>query len=289
MKKAIIFGNCQAAAVSRLLQQHTEFSKKYRIIATKMVHAMKMEDRNRLLDDAAKCDLLIHQPVAQSYAPATTKNLLDALPQDAQQISFPVCWFDGYFPDQFTLKQKRGEQVAQKNPYHSRVIFLAYINGLTLEQTVKLFFDDLYERSFLEKNVENCIDRLIDREKQTTISISGNIRKNFRYRSLFFTFNHPTGWVLFPITDNILELLSLPPLPVAVRRKNSNALSTYLWHQRYDVRKGLQLKFPRPKHFKTMSELQSVFLFANSCFEFYDKNYKLVSANEDFDRNGLIF
>lgn len=107
-KRAIVFGNCQASAISRVLGDHPHFSQRFEIIPTPAVHVLTLKQREKLLSDVAECDLLIHQPVSDVYHPASTALLISSLNPCAKAISFPVCWFDGYFPDMTYLKASGG-------------------------------------------------------------------------------------------------------------------------------------------------------------------------------------
>jgi hypothetical protein len=126
-KPAVIFGNCQAAAIARVLADHTPFTARYEILPCRAVHVLTAPEKASLQKAVASAELFIHQPVSDIYAPASTSALLAALSPEAEALSFPVCWFDGYFPDMVTLKGPTTGRFAMA--YHSRLFFTPISTG----------------------------------------------------------------------------------------------------------------------------------------------------------------
>ena len=287
-RKAIIFGNCQAAAVATILGAHDEFRDQFEIVPVRSVHALTMPERERLLVEAQEADLLIHQPVSNVYQPASTENLLAAVNPEAPIISFPVCWFDGYFPDMVQLKTNGAKAESILFPYHSRVMFYAYLAGLKTGDAAAIYnAPKLYTEAFLHENVAKNLRNLRTRETDLDIKIADFIEQHYRYKRLFFTFNHPTGHVLFFIVDDILRRLNLSPFGPEAKRKFGSLLGRHRWQDSPSVVRELQLQFSQASTFLARQERLSAVAFAEHYFRSYDDNPALVSANTSLPRNGL--
>lgn len=283
--RAVFFGNCQAPALQRILGDHEPFAAAYDIVPMRAVHVLTVDEKTALLEAVTGADLVIHQPVGAAYEPATTENIVKALKPGAQSITFPVFWFDGYAPEQVYLRGKINGQLLMD--YHSRIIFAGYLRGMTPSQVAEASErPDLYSPDSLTANVAANIKRLGDREAKLDIRVAPFIAENYRARNLFFTFNHPTGWLLYHVVDQMLGLLGLPTLGVEVKKKHAAALGGYRWRGISSVYAGLRLAFPPPTTFVRGPKVWDVEAFATDWYRFYDQNPDLVSTHANVSLNG---
>lgn len=286
-KRAIVFGNCQAAAIAAILADHEPFFDRFEITRTRAVHVLQPDEREKLLADAAECDLLIHQPVSDAYQPASTARLISVLNPLAEAVSFPVCWFDAYFPDMTYLNSSGGKATTDLFDYHSRVFFFAYRAGMTTDEATSLYSDDLASPSTLEAIVRRNLQALAKREEQLSVKISGFIERNYRDKCLFFTINHPTGHLLYFVVDAILRNLGLDTLSSEVKRKHATALGAFRWQAAPSIYRGLELSFSGQGFFTSKAIHLDTRSAAKHYYEFYDAHPNVVEANSNLPTNGL--
>ena len=263
MSTAIVFGNCQAGHIQHILKAHEPFASRFEVLDTPAVHVMKAAQKAEMLERAASASLVIHQPVSNVYAPADTETLVAATA--AQLVSFPVLWFDAYFPDIRASKIK-----GTSLPYESTIIRDGFSSGKTPEDVAKtMVSDDLYDERAVVKSFNSNIQRLEERERDLDIKISTFVQNSFQQHRLFHTNNHPTDALLFWVIDQILERLEIAPLSDQVKQQHANRMDLYQWYDPPAVRRHLKLAFPAMPTFYHRGKHHSVESFAALHFENY--------------------
>jgi hypothetical protein len=66
---------------------------------------------------------------------------------------------------------------------------------------------DFYSKEEIEKNINDSLAQLREKETMTTITISDYIEKNMFGKKLFHVFNHPSNEVIFELFNRILEAM----------------------------------------------------------------------------------
>ncbi len=166
-----LFGNCQAAAMGRILTDHLIG---HEIIVFKAVHTMSEFDKLSMLQQLPFLDVLIHQPVGEVYYPACTSVIKQHISNTkVKSVVFPVLYFSGYFYDMIYLKDIEGKTVRNFiADYHSRIFFSSFVYGEDYNKCSKLYFDD---NDFIKqqtlKNAQLSIKELKNRESDCDIKI----------------------------------------------------------------------------------------------------------------------
>jgi hypothetical protein len=279
-EKAILFGNCQAYAMASILSDHKPFTDRFSIIKTKAVHALSPPDREKLLRDVEGADLFIHQPVSDVYRPASTERLLSALRPAAKAISFPVSWFDAYFPDMTYLKAAGKKATTPLFDYPSRIFIHAYRAGRQAAGAAEIYSRlDLYDPQSLEEIARKNVTTLRAREQRLDIKIASYVETNFREKCLFFTINHPTGHLLYFKINAILRLLGIEQLAPEVKRKHSSILGAFRWKACPSAYRGLRLGFAGQPFFTSHNQHLNDTEMAEHYYSFYDADPALVEVN----------
>jgi len=99
MKNILVYGNCQAPALSHILSK-SSLSKDYNVLFQKPVHVLSENEIDSTIENFKKADLVIHQHVSREYKipKFSTEYLLRFIKDTTKVISFPVCYFNAYFP-----------------------------------------------------------------------------------------------------------------------------------------------------------------------------------------------
>jgi predicted SAM-dependent methyltransferase len=228
MKKTYtVYGNCQGQALSKTLKLHEKFMEQYEYIQIKPVQNIKIDELKTIGEKIlSKVDLLIYQPVSNKYKNTNvfaSDNILSYLKKNCIYISFPSCYFGGYFPELITIKDENGnnisvehrvnDKVLQSTFVHDANILLGFIKGYNYQKIILDYKNtEFYDKNFLGQFYQKAIENLKLREGKDSIdiAISSYIEKKFRKKRLFHTFNHPTYELIEYIAKSILEKIEIP-------------------------------------------------------------------------------
>jgi len=274
-----LFGNCQAGAIAQLFAEHLSEDE---IISYKAIHTMDKNDKIKFLEDIKNVDILIHQPISNVYRPVSTENIMSIIGKESSVI-FPVIYFSPYFMDMTYLKNESGLTDRQFiGDYHSRIVLSAYYHELDRSKIVKAFNSkNFFSKKQIQDNLEESIRVLKEREKECDIKISDIIESNYQKSNLFFTFNHPTGNMLYPVVERILSHINRPSLSKAIKLKYSRVLGGIHWRSVESIHEGLHLDFRKTDNFFVNNKIYTLNEFIDISWDFYKKNNKLVRSNLD--------
>jgi len=260
-----VFGNCQAGIISQILMEQLPNDE---IIAFKAVHTMSKEDRLLFLEEIKYLDVLLHQPVSEVYSPISTEKILSII-DNKKSIIFPVIYFSPYFMDITYLKNSYGATDRTfVSDYHSRIIMSAFYHGLESDSIIQAFnSDSFFSKKSVLNNFDISLHTLKEKEKVCDITISHLIEKNYDKKNLFFTFNHPTGYLVYYVVNKFLSLINKTELNNKMTVKS--------------IETSLGLKFNSTKDFYMDKKVYSLDEFIKISYEFYKDNYDLVKLNEN--------
>lgn len=273
-----IFGNCQAGAVAKIFK---ELLKCDEIVAYKAVHIMTENDKNLFLADLKSLDILVHQPVGSGYGLVSTANIMRNI-GNVRSIVFPVLYFSSYFLDMCYLKNSNGKvERGFLSDYHSRIILSAFYHGFGFNEIRGAFYsNNFFKKETLEKDLKVTIANMIKRESTCDIKIS-DLLKSYKKNNLFFTFNHPTGHILYSVIDRILYLIGYSFMTNEIKKKFTGILRGVHWHSVCSIHKGLELEFNFIPDFYMNNKVYSLDDFYKCSFNFYKNNPSLVKLNHD--------
>lgn len=212
LKICLVYGNCQNMSINTLIASSKELMKKYMVIDMLPVQDIKEERTSGFSVDFIKSiDLLIYQNVSENnkFSPKlATTHILKNINENSKTICIPNVYFSGYFPQ------------ACGNPYNP---FLKEYNNTPFpygdiniqemqdeysarEIAYKIGAKDFYSKEYVEKNANDSLQELINREQICDVKISDYILDNYKKEMLFFTTNHPSNKVLKELVKRVFNL-----------------------------------------------------------------------------------
>ena len=226
MKKYTIYANCQGQALAKILNSSKSFSSQYQYIKIKQVQNIDPNELNKLIEEVIpEVDLFIYQPVSEKYnnnLKYSSKYIVKQLKKACRRISFPSCYFRGYYPELRVVKNENNRSIDIRFKVngesllsilvHDVNIIKGFVEKKSIEEIKNNFInEDFYDKSFLDKTLNQTLLALESRENDLDIDvkISSFIKDNFRTKRLFHTFNHPTNVLFKYIAERILEFLSI--------------------------------------------------------------------------------
>lgn len=274
-KSVIIYGNCVAEVIGIILQENPHFTKQHDIVFSKPVYLMTELDSKAVVELAKTADLIIHQPI-NGYNP--TSDTILSIARNAKAISYPVPYFDGYFPDITYLRDADGKKILHEPiDYHSKIILAAFDAKWDVTSTARLFTqNELFKPEFVLKNVDNGLAELARRESRLDVKITDFIKEHYTKKQLFYSVNHPTSELLFFMIDSILNILDLPQSNENSRDKFSHVFDVIQWPITASIAKILELEFSAKV---ALGEPLTMEEFVEKYYEFYLANPDVVKAN----------
>ncbi len=220
--KFVVLANCQSGPLSLIIERLIPNLER---VPIKAIHTLNKSDPEALLITLREVELVIHQPIGDTFGPLSISELKVKLP-NSTFISFPSIYFDGYFPDLMYLRlQKGGTLKGVIGDFHDRRIIESFLNKKNVQDTF-LMLNQKKPIELVNKNIISSLAKLEKREVNLDIKLTKYLEMNVMKRRLFYVFNHPTNDVLIEVTKQLAEVLG-----EKINREGlsiSNALPDYL-------------------------------------------------------------
>ena len=208
--KYSVYGNCQAAALAKCLNQIDDFKKKYDYVPLKHVHGIQLSELGLIERNLSELDLIIYQHISDDYKipQLSTNRILTCVPNSAIEISIPSLYFNAYFPhlNRFGLLKTITGFV------HDFNIMAGYVRNIPAQNLADLIENiNFYSKEEVHNFLIHSIAELEKRESSNNVDIpiSQFINKFYNQGKLFNTHNHPTGLMFSFLVTSILKKLKI--------------------------------------------------------------------------------
>ncbi len=219
--RCLCLGICHIKGITEILRNTKSFTSIYDDIISHAVYEITPDQMKDILENIAPtADLIISQPISDKYRNVdvfATTTLKRYIKKDARHIIIPNCYFTGYDPKPYQLRDSSDQTVSVNGisyiPYHCLNELLA---GDITKAVEKWNHPDLIDDLAIKNNYLSTIGELKSREFKifdtnygVDITISDFIENNYKEKLLFHTYNHPTNILLFELTKRILIRLGI--------------------------------------------------------------------------------
>ncbi len=290
-KKCLVYGNCQAPIISRILRANTKFSLNYELVKFKPVFKIEKFDLEDLKTILQEIDLFIYQPVKSGYRGLEelgTDYLKNLLKPHSLSISFHSLYFKSYNPEIIYISKPNAIDndrvfVGPFGDYHNKNIIDMFIRGCQVNDVTKFLNDpEALDTFLIQKDLKSSIDELERRECEfdIDIKIASYIRHNYQLKRLFWTKNHPTNNILFYSASNILERLGfLENENILMKRLIATEFLDGIYFSIHPaIYRALELSFPNPKFYFVKENQINLDDAVSMFFDFYEKNPQVIEA-----------
>lgn len=204
-----VVANCQGRPVASLMKAACPEIDDVPTIVVHLASPASSEEDDAILD---RSDIIFAQFVTDTYAAAhlSTSRLKDKY--GTRVVSWPNIFFRGQTPDLAYLTVLRKNQTTRERitgplrEYHHRGIVEAWQKGLSAEEALNYLNEKTHEHDRKFRFIADAsIIELNKREAALDTSISDIIAAEWRRRRLFFTFNHPSAYLLALMTKRLLS------------------------------------------------------------------------------------
>lgn len=216
-----------------ILNKIPQFTEKYEIYPIRFIQ--DIESPEYFSHPVFKyCDLFIHQsiqPQNRYGACYASANVIKILPPFCQVIAMPnvyglpVCFFPQF---------RKGDEFKRKFPVKSTCFFRDSIiedalkDGMGIKGILGRYMDgSLYPAGQIGKEYELFMEKIVKRERDWDIKVSGWIRQNIGNAQLFLDPNHPAPYFIQYLSLELLKLLGISCKEQDVMAVNAEALDAY--------------------------------------------------------------
>jgi len=225
---ALVYGNCQAEAVRRILSTHAGFAREYQLLRVPAVHEITERQLALIKRRLPVVDVLIAQQVKDGYRDMElgTDQLIEHLRPDARVVRWPVAYYEGLHP--FLAYINLGSPIAVDAPitsYHDVRIIYAAQQGWGVERTVEFLRDFHVDPAWIRDTAEGSLVELARREERLDVKLSGAIADPAVHLHSFMTVNHPSNRLITEVAKQTLDHLGIANSEVVLE-----ARQTYLDH-----------------------------------------------------------
>lgn len=218
MKTVLIFGNCQANAISKTMN----LDKDHYEIYVELCYLTKIE-KEEFTNIITKCDIIITQPISDNYRDVdylNTSYIIENARENCNIFIFDSCYFDLYYPD-LSYIEYNSSRIKQPIDYHYKHMIDCYKNNVPIKQYIKDYVNNENFLSYeeLELIANDNFDRLKKRsmsyiekyskENVLFITTYEYIYENYKDKLLFYSVNHPTKYLLQYICEMIIGHLQI--------------------------------------------------------------------------------
>lgn len=205
-QRLLVYGNCQAGWLSRMLGANAEVAAGYEIVYLSDYHQTPPDHPTLQPGFFAGCAVAVWQTAAGCKRP----EFVAALPAACRQIRFPTLWLKLLWP-LYSIdprNQPEPEHPWGRYPYGDRLVMKLLQEGVAPADLAKRYVDtDLNRIVNLDRFAEMSLAELRFNDKQSDVAIASFIERTFRGRKLFGTVNHPTMLMLQQIHLGVLAAL----------------------------------------------------------------------------------
>jgi hypothetical protein len=206
---ALVYGNCQAEALRRILATHPAFADQYRLLRIPAVHEITPRELTLIESRLPAVELLISQEVQPGYRGMRlgTEQLSDRLRKSARVLRYPVAYFEGAFPFQVYLHRGQSPLAtpAPITDYHDLRTLYAASQGWDATTTLRRLAEFEIDPTWVRDNAERSLTELASRERGLSAQLSAVIRRH--PTSSFTTINHPTNRLVTEVARQLLTQL----------------------------------------------------------------------------------
>lgn len=273
--KICITGNCQANPLSELFKQLDEVKK----LDTFILHLSSIDREKEDINLLNDCDLIIAQKTDNTFKPIHLSSDWLINKYKNKVITWPNIFFNGQQPFIRYITSSRGRLKGPLDDYHDLRILLEWLKNNNYLKDDKNFY---FSKNYVQENSLNSLDFLKDKESGCDVRVADIIEKFTDNKKLFFSFNHPTSFLLKLVFQLLLEKISskrsgfIVPDVSKISFKKEEPLSTYTmpsdWPDAIDnqLYRGLDINEMNQKRKFIKYNLEEL---KNTFFSFYRDNF----------------
>lgn len=225
-KIAVFYGNCQTSILGDMISLVHSFCQEYKIVKLPIVSDWNNSDGkgravlHALYEDKAfleAIDLFIYQTVSVNNKFSeilATDYWIAKLKEECKKCHILNLYFTGYFPQVKAINRELLAEIHQNGLFPMEDI---YVNdmlqaGMSKEDIIREIVDpnsSIVEPTSILTTINDSLKKLQEREGEVDVKISDYVKKMYREKQLWYSFNHPCEELLIEYLYRILAYLGV--------------------------------------------------------------------------------
>lgn len=226
----VLYGNCQAHAMTNLLSNNREFRQKYVICIMPKLWLDEDKEKFALLAESGLLSCVDYFFTQQVRAEnrfgymASTEYMISLLSDRCKVITITNLYFMGYFPQYFPMFHNDTElmrvdfmegKILNTGRFIDHEVLKLIVQGYSDEEILgRIASQDFFKAETLKAEVEKELEQFALREESNEIKMCDWIKAHYNKTLLFVTQNHPAKEALLEFARRILSFLDIEDLNI---------------------------------------------------------------------------
>ncbi len=196
--KILVTGNCQARPLGSLLSKSTS----HEVLEPIILHLSNAAEQDAHMERIAQADFILAQATAPVFQPAHLRS--DVLQEQfaGRVVVWPNVFFVGQHPYlRYLTHAQAGRVLGPMEATHD----IRVVNAWFRSRQGLSFNESMTEPGYEQRVYDTSLRDLRGRESKCDVAISDLIEAHFEDRQLFFTFNHPSLFLLTRLAERVLD------------------------------------------------------------------------------------
>jgi len=204
---ALVYGNCQAEALRRVLAAHAGFSAEYSMLRVPAVHEITSRQARLVRSRMSEVEVFITQDIRDGYRDLAigSQELAAGLTAGARVVRYPVAFYRGLHP--FLVYVYDGGPLAVSAPiidYHDVRILYAAGRGWSTDDTLGWLASLHIDADWVRETARRSLVELRRREAGMPVQLADVIADHAHQGRSFWTINHPTNNLVREMARQVL-------------------------------------------------------------------------------------
>ena len=216
----VIIANCQVQPLAYLLEMHPDIQSVIQI----PLHLKGPEHYNnpiKIIEESEKRFTVLQFPESIDGMGFTES----AKAKFDRVVNFTNIYFTGLHPDATYIGGMGKRFLSPVGDYHSRITYLAYSKGLTIEACIQKFSSETYDKLGYYGQWDSSSIELINRDAKNDVKFAEEFLEITSKNLTLLTFNHPTSLVFNKLGNRLLNFIGLKEITLPIESQ-PNFLAT---------------------------------------------------------------
>ena len=216
----LFYGNCQLYCIMKTLNLNLQ-----NFVGNRIECFSTDLDESEFTNIIKEQDIIICQPIWDNYRDKpylSTKSIIRNCKKSCKIIIVDSCYFNFYYFDVTYYLFNEEKTLNQPIDYHYNKMMECYKNNVSAESFLENIVNnkDLKTKEELENYANESLEELRKRylESIGNYKINDNIhiitcydyiKNNYKDKLLFYSFNHPTKFIIQFICEQIIQILNI--------------------------------------------------------------------------------
>ncbi len=237
-----LLANCQARPVADFLRL---MAPSIQLVGVLITHLAKLSDEDEFNKWIENSDFVFCQFVQDNFPIEYLRTTTLRSRFGDKVVVWPNVFFRGQTPDLCYVTAPGSKRVlGPLLEYHSRPIIEGWSAGRSVDSIVRDLRDPDFDLNMPHDIIEKSFAELKVRENFCDVSISNEIAEQWQRRRLFFTFNHPSSFLLIKMGDQLLQHISCTVSIDLLPEHVGEPLSKIIPATHTSIAKKFQFQFP---------------------------------------------